>query len=51
MTTNELPGEPKPFSVRATVPRTISALLASPDPAVRADVKSIGTPDAIHGDF
>ena len=34
MTSNEFPAEP--FSVRATEPRTISALLASPDPAVRA---------------
>ena len=39
MLSNEFPAEP--FSVRATVPKTISALLASPDPAVRARVQSI----------
>ena len=39
MTSNEFPAEP--FSVRATEPRTISALLASRDPAVRALVQSI----------
>ena len=39
MTSNEFPAEP--FSVRATEPRTLSHLLASPDPAVRALAQSI----------
>ena len=38
MISNQFPAEP--FSVRATVPKTISALLASPDPAVRALAQS-----------
>lgn len=41
MTSNEFPAEPKAFWVRATEPKSISALLASTDPAVQAHVKSI----------
>ena len=39
MTANDLPAEP--FSVRVTAPKSISALLASSDPTVRALVQSI----------